>query len=271
MLEILGMILADFAKKLSIRDVVDVVKDVDQWRRQRKMADIGASMFQLYMAAEEIVEKGHGILGHLEFMVRKHRDQVFKDDYIAPTLEREGAKLTRAMDQQVAIIHSFDALYEKLRRQIEVIDAGAARDFYNLTSGKTRLLELLIGRSGETGESVGRYFSLDLPEIQDALRQELDCFSESTETARRSYRIGAALESGLQKHNAMVIAVPWSRSTFEVLQLYVHSGLGKRRLTALHDAAQRFRETLEKNFDLHDVLLAIERHRVPDVSNDTGT
>jgi hypothetical protein len=56
MIELTKLILENVTKHLSPESPASATKDIVTWRDKKRVADIGASMFKLYMAAEEIVE-----------------------------------------------------------------------------------------------------------------------------------------------------------------------------------------------------------------------
>ncbi len=269
MLGFLTTILENAAKQLSVKDFWGAGKDVAEWRDNRHIASIGVNMFKLYVAAEEIVEQGFGIIPRLEWMARKHREQVFVNGYIAPTLEAQVPKVKEEIRSQITRIFAFSDLYNRLQSTVAAVDHESARKLYTLSAGKANLLSILTGSNRPNNVAEGLYVGLDMPAIETAIKQELENFSGGGLDMIAHLRGGDAEDAIISP--ITTLDVPWPKPTFEVIQQYLTAGLPRRRLEALHQSAVYFRESIEKHFDLRLVMLAIERQRIRPTAADTPT
>ncbi|MBI3704945.1 MAG: hypothetical protein HY244_14125 [Rhizobiales bacterium] len=263
-----------------IKAILDALKlvplsEISSRHREEKVAVIGLQLFDLYSNAVQIAENGTRIIEGLDYLVRRHK--YFFESNASDSTIKAAFRLRPLLERQLRCVRDFLSLAGRLNEFANIVDQSSDRQFDTMHKAiveKTLWLWLLdmeedIKIDFKVGHVVmGRPFGYISAELDqwihlhnsnpNRIADSEDVFVEInySDIYPSVAKILNSIRAGVTN------AVPWDRDTNSLIEGYLASGVPKRRLEMIGDAARSFKDSIQKNFKLDEILLAAEkRHR----------
>jgi hypothetical protein len=240
-IEILKVVLENVTKLIPVGDLL-------KQRRSDSVAAVGLELFELYNNVISVAQNGSRVLDVMDYAVARHR-YYFQTGSDAG-VERAEQRLASVMEEQSLRLTNLLSRYVKMRTAISISTSSSStskqKRLEDLLKEKRNLLALMSG-SGSALLNPGILFHSELNLYKLSNAAEEDIIDQEAEDLVRSIQ-----ETYTQQ-------LPWSPEVNALLEEYLTSGFGEKRLNQLVDAAGEFRTAFQTAFKLEDVLLANER------------
>lgn len=241
--------------KLIIDITIKIVPGTSTWRREKRLSRIGADLFYIYILLNEMMTLGEAILGELEGILEALPGDATADSASCEVLIRPEFRLQiRRQWENLIIIFG---LLENYSKELQMLDAVAYRRLFLLIHGKESFLrwisvrlameKLPLGSSRSMIEAMDRHVVSRPPNYYSVMIYNTDMLNE-------------------------MIYVPTDRdwAQYDRSRLsFVIERARTEQLDAIEVEMVRLRESLEKTFELSDVLLIIShedaRERMRDI------
>lgn len=241
MFEIVKIILEIVAKALNF-------SDVSEFRKQKKLNELGKELFLLYTHLNEIIVCGESIINILEMYITRMEQHIEhgNDEYALTA----GKWLEKNLDQQRINLVRFGRSVERLSRQLQVLDGESSRKLRPLLMQKASLLGTLI-------------YTLSVKRLPTAGPTEIEIFELINKEKSRDEPLNSLiLTSDNYKVSSVSLEMSWDRETYKAIKEYMRVYKPRKQLDEIRKVAEHMRTTLEQVFSIKDVLLKIGDKRL---------
>jgi hypothetical protein len=261
------------------------VSDILKQRRADRVADVGLRLFDLYHDTIQVSQNGFEIIRRVADVVHGNKEyyraKQFYDERKPNAHARRADDLKVALIAQYYALHSLLITYESLANVAEIAESSSDQTYffplYKLLTSKAALmrgLEEIDLSSDEPLGSAGLWLSYELGAAEP---------DQSSNTAAKNAALSLLMGRfhelevpefeilmALFERKVRITTIPWDETVNKLAEYYIESGLAKKRLDDLVEAASKFRAAFQKSFKIEDVLLAFEKRLTSQAKQGAG-
>jgi hypothetical protein len=259
-----------------IKAILDTLKlvpfsDMATRHREERVAAIGLRLLDLYNLAVRIIENGHKIIESLDNLVRRHR--YFYESGVSDSTVKAAFRMRPLLARQMRCIRDFLLLAGGLEEFANIVDKPSDQNFRRMQQMAWRKMLMYGFLDNEENDFridfnnafvfMGRPFEY----VSDELNRWTEFFGKPNFEPDHDEAVFAEINdfyaylSALYETlgNGSANKIPWDQDTNNIMAQYIESGIPKRRLDIMAEAAASFKEDIQTHFKIDELLLAAER------------
>ena len=244
MLDIIKMILDILSKFINPSEISRVHKE-------KRVRDLGAELFLLYVNLNEILLSAEQIIERLERYL-KYVDDWMAHGHIAYAMSASWAHNRKVeLDQQLQNIIKLSGNLNRFGPQLQILNADAYSKLQKSFVSKTNILQNLIG--------LLRHMLHEkcLPVLpSNKLESLLHPIQEG------NFEIVPTWQQLFEESVSFSDTSAWGPNTYKKIESFLNSGKPRQQLDDIRAALQQLHSTLRENFSIQDILLEVGDRRL---------
>jgi hypothetical protein len=228
----------------TLLEVIDhIVKNFNflQWRNDKRLSHIGSKLCRIMIAANETVATGWEILRAIESFIGNDRVKLVLDGKLPYTKNLDlGISVRADMASHIVNLQRLVAAIKDASQELQILDPETYRKLSSVERVKLGSLSNLLGSFSPDAIPLAGF-------TPDVFEKLLTC-------------------SNSDVHALLLISPPtvktgvrWGKEEYDLLTEYVARVQPRQQLADLETIVTSLRTTLEKHFEIKDILLKIGR------------
>ena len=243
MFEVVKLIVETLSKVLDPKSIPTLLRD----RRKR---ELGAELFVLYVALNEVVTNGESIVSSLQTYCK--RMEAHMEGNSDPYALTGGSWIEHKLVRQRTNLAKFGRSVQRLYRELQIIDAESYRNMKPLIEGKSNALDSLMCNLSEA--------KLPANGPTDASLRQLLLQDDERDFKAWDRQGGLALREEFDR-GSLSAREPWNEQAYEIVERYLSTRKPRSQLEAISEVASNLKISLEKHFCVSDILLDVRDKR----------